>query len=73
MGMLSQKTQEEWQQQLKAMERGTEKHIMVKLPCCGTHREVDYGYDQYVVCPNERCGKKNLLSWSLNPKVSLYE
>lgn len=56
------------------LERDHEKHTIAKLPCCGSSIEVtDPSVDNYVQCPNKKCGKRHVILSGLSHKFKSEE
>lgn len=70
MGQVSTLLLEDWQRFQVSEWLQSEKHTIIKLPCCGASIELLRLEDQFVTCPNRLCGKRHMISWSLNPKVT---
>ena len=52
------------------LEKASEKHTIVKGPCCGTGVEItDPTRDNYVVCPNPQCRKRYVVLSGLKHEV----
>lgn len=63
---------EAWALQQKTDDAQKDKRTVVKLPCCGSSIEVtatQLGQEQWITCPNRRCGKRHLLTWGMNSKL----
>jgi len=61
---------EAYQQDLRQDDKiQTAKRVIIKLPCCGASIEYSGRGDQYVVCPDKDCRKKNVILPGLNPKI----
>lgn len=54
---------------LEAQEKA--KHTVLKLPCCGTAIEIFKKQDMWVLCPNKKCGKKNIVTFGLAPHIRM--
>lgn len=54
----------------EALEKDHEKHTVVKLPCCGSMLEIlDPRVDNYVTCPNKKCGRHSVVLSGLKHEV----
>lgn len=60
---------EQYQKQLREDEARSRISKMLKLPCCGAMIELRRPGDQFVLCPNDKCMKRSLITWSLNPTI----
>jgi hypothetical protein len=72
MGHLTPELAEQWLRQQEADEKQRQNTTIVKLPCCGSGIEVtaaQLGEDQWIVCPNQHCGKRHLLTWGMKPTI----
>ena len=54
--------EEQVEKALKEREKGSSKHVIVKLPCGCTSVEITRPGDKYITCP--RCGHSYRLTWS---------
>lgn len=59
---------------MKRLEKGSEKHTVAKLPCCGAMIEItDPTKDNYVICPNEHCRTQHVVLSGLKHQIRSQE